>query len=143
MLFGARLFAEFIANDRPLLIRFDEHWYVPVLQDYSDDTFGADFLPTEADYTDPDLRQAIEAKGWMIWPPMPYCYATTVKDLPSPAPSPPSWQQSAGHRRSGARRPGARDLRVSPVGAVRFHADRAHLASSASSPARCRASTAD
>ena len=62
------LFAEFIANDRPLLIRFDGHWYVPVLQDYSEDTFGADFMPTEADYTDPELQQAINAHGWMIWP---------------------------------------------------------------------------
>ena len=51
-LFGLSLFAEFIANDRPLLIRFDGHWYVPVLHDYSEDTFGADFMPTEADYTD-------------------------------------------------------------------------------------------
>ena len=36
------------------------------------DTFGADFLPTEADYTDPDLAAAIAAKGWMLWPPIPY-----------------------------------------------------------------------
>ena len=72
MLFGISLFAEFIANDRPLLIRFDDHWYFPVLHDYSEDTFGADFLPTEADYTDPDVQQAINAHGWMIWPPIPY-----------------------------------------------------------------------
>ncbi len=39
-LFGLTLFAEFLANDRPLLIRYDGHWYVPVLQDYSEDTFG-------------------------------------------------------------------------------------------------------
>ncbi len=51
-----RLFAEFVANDRPLLIRFDGRWYVPVLQDYSEDAFGADFLPTDADYTDPDSQ---------------------------------------------------------------------------------------
>ena len=46
--FGASLFAEFIANDRPLLIRFDGHWFVPVLVDYSEDAFGAGFMPTEA-----------------------------------------------------------------------------------------------
>ena len=40
-LFGASLFAEFIANDRPLLIRFDDHWYVPGAGDHSEDTFGA------------------------------------------------------------------------------------------------------
>ena len=76
MLFGTSLFAEFIANDRPLLIRFDGHWYVPVLQDYSEDTFGAEFMPTEADYTDPDLQQLIEAHGWMIWPAIPYSLRT-------------------------------------------------------------------
>jgi microcin C transport system permease protein len=49
-LFFLSLFAEFLANDRPLLIRFDGHWYCPVLTDYSEDAFGPDFLPTEADY---------------------------------------------------------------------------------------------
>ena len=73
------LFAEFIANDRPLLIHFDGHWYVPVLHDYSEDTFGADFMPTEADYTDPDVQEAINAHGWMIWPPIRYSYNTVVK----------------------------------------------------------------
>ena len=34
-----------------------------------------DFLPTEADYTDPDLRRTIAAKGWMLWPPIHYSYA--------------------------------------------------------------------
>jgi microcin C transport system permease protein len=90
VLFGASLFAEFIANDRPLLVRYDNAWYVPVLRDYSGDAFGPDFLPTDADYTDPDLRHAIEAKGWMLWPLIRYSYATTVKDLDIPSPAPPS-----------------------------------------------------
>jgi microcin C transport system permease protein len=88
--FGASMFAEFIANDRPLLISFNGRWYYPVLQDYSEDTFGAEFMPTEADYSDPDLRQLLRAHGWMIWPAIPFNYATTVMNLPSPAPSPPS-----------------------------------------------------
>jgi microcin C transport system permease protein len=96
ILFGLSLFAEFIANDRPLLIRFDGHWFVPVLRDYSEDTFGADFLPTGADYTDPDIQRAIDAKGWMLWPPLPFSYATTVKNLPTPSPSPPSWHNPLG-----------------------------------------------
>ena len=96
VLFGGSLFAEFIANDRPLLIRYDGAWFVPVLQDYSGDMFGADFLPTDADYTDPDLRHAIEAKGWMIWPPLRYSYDTTVKDLNVPSPAPPSWHDPLG-----------------------------------------------
>ncbi len=89
VLFCLTLFAEFIANDRPLLIRFDGHWYVPVLQDYSEDTFGDGFMPTEADYGDPEVQEAINAQGWMIWPPIPYSYNTVVKRLPTPAPSPP------------------------------------------------------
>ena len=96
VLFGLSLFAEFIANDRPLLIRFDGHWYVPVLQDYSGDMFGPDFLPTEADYTDPDLQRTISAHGWAIWPPVPYSYNTTVNDLSRPSPSPPTWHNLLG-----------------------------------------------
>jgi microcin C transport system permease protein len=95
-LFGTSLFAEFLANDRPLLIRFDSHWYVPVLWDYSEDTFGPNFMPTEADYTDPVLERDITAHGWMIWPAVPYSFATIVKNLPSPAPSPPSYRNLLG-----------------------------------------------
>jgi microcin C transport system permease protein len=96
VLFGASLFAEFLANDRPLLIRYDDAWYVPVLKDYSGDAFGPDFLPTDADYTDPDLQRAIRAKGWMLWPPLHYSYDTTVKDLNVPSPAPPSWHDPLG-----------------------------------------------
>jgi microcin C transport system permease protein len=96
VLFGASLFAEFIANDRPLLIRYEGAWYVPVLKDYSGDAFGPDFLPTDADYTDPDLRHAIDAKGWMLRPLIHYSYDTTVKDLNVPSPAPPSWHNPLG-----------------------------------------------
>ncbi|CAH2600310.1 putative oligopeptide ABC transporter membrane subunit YejE [Rhodovastum atsumiense] len=96
VLFGLSLGAELIANDRPLLVRFDGHWYVPVLRDYSEDTFGADLMPTLADFTDPTLQQEIEAKGWMIWPPIPFRYDTIVKNLPVPAPAPPSWRNLLG-----------------------------------------------
>ncbi len=82
--------AEFVANDRPLLIHFNGDWLSPVLRHYSEDRFGADFLPTEADYTDPDLARAITAQGWMIWPPIPFRHDSVVKDLPVPAPAPPS-----------------------------------------------------
>src|ERR1700710_1848363 len=88
-LFGLTLFAEFLANDRPLLIRYDGHWYVPVLQDYSEDTFGSDFLPTDAEYTEPDVQASINAHGWMIWPPIRYAYQSIVKNPSTPAPSPP------------------------------------------------------
>jgi len=95
-LFTFCLFAEFVANDRPLLIHFDGHWYVPVLRDYSEDTFGPDFLPTDADYTDPDVQNAIRAKGWMIWPAIPFSYNTSVRNLPTPAPSPPTRRNPLG-----------------------------------------------
>ena len=89
-LFVLSLFAEFLANDRPLLIRFQGQWYVPVLRDYSEDAFGPQFMPLAADYSDPDLHRAILAEGWMLWPAIPYSYDTICKNLPSPAPSPPS-----------------------------------------------------
>jgi microcin C transport system permease protein len=88
-LFGVTLFAELLANDRPLLIRYNNQWFVPVLQDYSEDSFSQDFLPTEADYTDPEVQAAINAHGWMLWPPIRYAFNTVVKGLDKPAPSPP------------------------------------------------------
>ena len=96
VLFVICLFAEFIANDRPILVRYEGHFYLPVLQDYSEDAFGDDLLPTQADFTDPDLQARIGAHGWMIWPPLPFAYDTVIKDLPSPAPSPPSWRNPLG-----------------------------------------------
>ena len=57
---------------------------MPVLLDYSEDTFGPDFLPTEADYTDPDVVKTIDTHGWMIWPLVPYSYDTIVKNLTPP-----------------------------------------------------------
>ncbi|HEY0204746.1 MAG TPA: ABC transporter permease [Acetobacteraceae bacterium] len=96
VLFGLSLFAEFLANDRPLLIRFDGHLYVPVVQDLSEDTFGPDFLPTEADYTDPQLAAAINAGGWMLWPAIPFSYNTIIKDLPTPAPAAPTLRNLLG-----------------------------------------------
>ncbi len=96
VLFVLCLFAECIANDRPLLVRFEDRFYFPVLRDYSEDAFGPDLLPTEADFTDPSLQQRIEAHGWMIWPPIPFRYDTVVKDLAVPAPAPPSLRNLLG-----------------------------------------------
>src|SRR5271166_4525555 len=83
------LFAEFIANDRPILVRFNGAWYFPVFADYPETTFGGEF-PAAADYRDPAVKQLIAAKGWMLWPLIPFSYGTINYDLPSPAPSPPS-----------------------------------------------------
>jgi microcin C transport system permease protein len=95
-LFIASLFAEFIANDRPILIRYDGRWFVPALIDYAEDAFGDDLLPIEADYADPALRARIAAKGWMLWPPVPYSYRASVRDLDHPSPAPPSWRNILG-----------------------------------------------
>ncbi|MEI6560133.1 MAG: ABC transporter permease [Rhodospirillaceae bacterium] len=88
-LFGFSLFAEVIANDKPLLIRFDGGWYLPVLTGYPETTWGGEFA-TETDYRDPFVRTLIEARGWMVWPLIPYSYQTINYDLPVPAPAPPS-----------------------------------------------------
>jgi microcin C transport system permease protein len=96
VLFSISLFAEFIANDRPLLIHYDGQWFCPVLQDYSEDAFGTDMMPTEADYTDPVLAARINSKGWMVWPLIPFAYNSVVKNLPVPAPAPPSWRNVLG-----------------------------------------------
>ncbi len=87
-LFMVSLFAEFIANDRPIVVSYQGHFYFPVFADYPETIFGGEF-PTEADYRDPYLKQKIEASGWMIWPPIPFHYDTINYALPSPAPSPP------------------------------------------------------
>jgi microcin C transport system permease protein len=88
-LFTASLFAELIANDRPIVLRFDGGWYFPVVENYPETSFGGVF-PTVADYRDPEVQKLIDAKGWMIWPPIPFSYNTINYNLPSPAPSPPS-----------------------------------------------------
>jgi microcin C transport system permease protein len=88
-LFGVSLFAEVIANDRPLLVRYADSFYVPVLRAYPETTFGGDF-ETEADYRDPFVREAIAAKGWLLWPAIPFGHASVNKDLGVPFPAPPS-----------------------------------------------------
>ena len=88
-IFLITLFAEFIANDRPLLVRYDGHYYLPVFTNYPETTFGGEFA-TEADYRDPYVRKLIADKGWALWPLIPYSYRTINYDLKVPAPAPPS-----------------------------------------------------
>jgi microcin C transport system permease protein len=83
------LFAEFIANDNPLLVKYDDQYYVPVFKFYPETTFGGEF-ETEAQYRDPFVKDLIEAKGWMIWPPIRFGPSTINYQLPTPAPSAPS-----------------------------------------------------
>jgi len=88
-LFGLSLCAEVIANDRPLVVRYDGRWYFPVLVSSPETAFGG-VLPTAAVYRDPEVRRLIEAKGWMVWPPIRYSYDTINYALTVPAPAPPS-----------------------------------------------------
>ncbi|MGB4056625.1 MAG: ABC transporter permease [Alphaproteobacteria bacterium] len=88
-LFFVALSADFIANDKPLLIQYDGAYYTPVFKNYPETTFGGDF-ETEAQYRDPYLKDIINKKGWMIWPPIRFSYDTINYELTQPAPSPPT-----------------------------------------------------
>jgi microcin C transport system permease protein len=91
VLFVLSLFAEFIANDKPFYISYDGKSYFPVFRTYSETTFGGDF-ETAADYRDPHLQRLIAEKGgYMVWPLIRYSYSTHNLDLPTPAPSKPTW----------------------------------------------------
>src|SRR6185369_10918669 len=88
-LFVLSLGADLLANDRPLLVRHDGRFYVPVLRAYPETAFGGE-LATEAAYRDPYVQRLIEARGWMVWPPIPYRYDTIDWELSGPAPAAPS-----------------------------------------------------
>jgi len=87
-LFLLSLFAELLANDKPILVAFDGGYYTPVFATYPETTFGGDF-PTEADYRDPFVQELIEEKGWILWPPIRFSYRTIDTELDRAAPSPP------------------------------------------------------
>ncbi len=89
VLFMLTLFAEFIANDKPVLIFYDGDFYSPVFVEYPETRFGGDFA-TEADYRDPYVESLIDEKGWMLWPLIPYSFDTINYSLPEPAPSSPT-----------------------------------------------------
>lgn len=94
-LFLLCLCADFVANDKPLLIRYDKSFYLPIFQSYPETTFGGDF-ETEAEYRDPFVVELIEEKGWMVWPAIRFSYDTINYDLPQPAPSPPTKENILG-----------------------------------------------
>ncbi|WP_296628770.1 ABC transporter permease [Roseovarius sp.] len=121
-IFTITLFAEFVANDKPILVEYRGEFYMPIFRFYPETAFGGDF-ETEAIYRDPEVRCLIAsggldicfddpegviadaedgvvegeeiAKGWAIWPPIPYSYNTTV-DRPGAAPLPPNAQNWLG-----------------------------------------------
>ncbi len=87
-LFFISLFAELIANDKPILVKFDDSFYFPIVKQYPETAFGGDF-DTEADYSDQFVIDLINDKGWIIWPLVPFHYDTHITQLSQSAPSPP------------------------------------------------------
>ena len=95
LLFFVSLFADLLANNKPILIRYDGAFYSPILRDYPETTFGGDF-PTNAAYGEPELQKLIREKGWILWPPIPYSYDTVLKGDGRKALLPPSWEHPLG-----------------------------------------------
>ena len=92
--FTLTLFAEFLANDKPLLLSYDDEIYFPIFKRYKETEFGGIF-EVEADYSEKEVQAMIsESGGWMIWPPIPYSFDTIDYYLPGPAPYPPSDRKS-------------------------------------------------
>lgn len=95
VLFFVTLFAELVANDKPLFVWFDGAPYVPFVQSYPETTFGGDF-ETETDYRDPFVQDLINENGFMVWAPIRYSYDTINYDLSEPAPSRPTTENWLG-----------------------------------------------
>ncbi len=89
VLFLGSLFAELIANDKPILVYYDGGLYAPIFKAYPETAFGG-FLETETEYKDPEVRELINAKGWIVWPLIPFSYDSINFELRVPAPAPPS-----------------------------------------------------
>lgn len=88
-LFFFTFFARFIANDKPLMVYYDQQFYFPIVKVYPETTWGGTFQ-TETNYRDPYVKELIQTKGWMVFPLIPYGYNTVNYDIPTPAPSPPT-----------------------------------------------------
>ena len=95
-IFVITLFAEVISNDKPLLISYEDHFYFPVFQMYPETTFHGDF-ETETNYRDPFFKNQLKKKnGWALWPLFSYHHTSVNLELPSPAPSPPTFENPLG-----------------------------------------------
>lgn len=100
-LFVLSLFAEFIANDKPILMSHNDELWVPVLFAYTEEELGGE-LPIEAQYTDPFVEELIEGNGgWMIWPPVPFTFDRADLYIEQSAPAPPSARHWLGTDDSG------------------------------------------
>ncbi|MCW0342840.1 Inner membrane ABC transporter permease protein YejE [Pantoea ananatis] len=93
--FMLSLCAEFIANDKPLLVHYQQRWYAPLFFNYSESDYGGPFA-TPADYQDPWLQQRIENHGWALWAPIRFGANSINFASQVPFPSPPSRQNWLG-----------------------------------------------
>ncbi len=89
VLFILSLFAEFIANDKPVFIQYDGNTYYPIFKVYAETEFDGEFA-AEADYTDPYIQDLINEKGSMIWPLIRFAHDTIDFDVEGSPPTPPS-----------------------------------------------------
>jgi len=96
ILFGLSMCAELIANDKPLVVRYEGHFYFPIAKNHAETVFGGDFS-TPTDFLDPDIRKNITSNGnWAIYPPIHYSYETLNYFSKVPNPAPPSWENWLG-----------------------------------------------
>ena len=95
-LFIGSLFAEFLVNDRPIVIAYQGEILFPVFHNYPESKFGG-FLAT-TDYRDPFIQDEINANGWIVWPPIRYSYRTVNNELAEPAPARPWWMMTREER---------------------------------------------
>jgi microcin C transport system permease protein len=113
-LFVMSLLAESIASDKPFLVEYGGHYYFPALFSYTQATFGVtdELAESSADYRDPYLQDLIAKKGgYIVWPFIRYSYDTHNLDLPTPAPSPPTWMLTEEQCRSIVESKGLRGCR--------------------------------
>ncbi|MEZ3499220.1 ABC transporter permease [Pantoea sp. KPR_PJ] len=100
IIFVLSLAADLLANEKPLLVHYQQRWYVPLLVSYSESDFGGP-LPTAADYQDPWLKKQLNEKGWALWAPIRFSDSTINFATSQPFPSPPSAQNWLGTDASG------------------------------------------
>jgi microcin C transport system permease protein len=95
IIFVITLFAEIIANDKPLIVKYKDDYYFPLIKNYSEQHFGGQ-LKTYANYRDPVVKELINKEGWMLMPLIPFSYDTINFDLNGPAPTSPDKQNWLG-----------------------------------------------
>lgn len=96
VLFVVSLGAEFLSNDRPIVVQYQGEYFFPLFVAYPETVFGGDF-ETEADYTDPYVQDLLTRdSNWALYPPNPYSYNTINYYTDYPNPAPPSAENLLG-----------------------------------------------